>query len=109
MTPLHYAAAKGQLDVIELLLKHGADVNARDKNGYTPLHAAAYYDHADAAGLLIVRGADARVRNNEGKTPLDVARERGRAEVARAIEEYSGKRAGERARWPWASRGARRS
>lgn len=39
--PLHWATLMGYVDTIELMLKYGADVNARDRNQYTPLHVAA--------------------------------------------------------------------
>ena len=43
-TPLHMAALGGAVDVVDLLMKNGADVNARAPNGYTtPLEAAARY------------------------------------------------------------------
>ena len=37
LTPLHYAVRSGKLPLIQLLLDHGADVNARDPDGLTPL------------------------------------------------------------------------
>ena len=36
--PIHVAAESGDLEMIRLLLKCGADVNARMENGNTPLH-----------------------------------------------------------------------
>lgn len=39
--PLHCAAYMGHVDTMDLLLQHGADINARDRNQYTPLHVAA--------------------------------------------------------------------
>ncbi len=42
ISPLHYAAFYGSVDVIKSLLKAGADVNGRDDEGRTLLHYAAY-------------------------------------------------------------------
>jgi ankyrin repeat protein len=39
-TALHVAASLGKLDIVIPLLECGADVNARDKFGWTPLHFA---------------------------------------------------------------------
>lgn len=40
-TPLHFAAAYSTEEVVKLLLRHGADVNAKDRSGSTALHAIA--------------------------------------------------------------------
>lgn len=38
---MHWAAYKGHIETVEILLQHGADINAKDRNQYTPLHVAA--------------------------------------------------------------------
>src|SRR5262249_30183208 len=61
------------LEVIELLLKRGADVNLVDKNGETAMHGAAYRNHPKVVQLLADRGAKIDVwnrKNNTGLTPL---------------------------------------
>ena len=40
-TPLHYASSHGHVDIVNLLLKKGADINARAKNGSTAVIYAA--------------------------------------------------------------------
>jgi ankyrin repeat protein len=52
-TPLHWAAFRGHKDVAELLLAHGADVNAKANDLHTPLHAAAAGGHTEVAALLL--------------------------------------------------------
>ncbi|KAL5265822.1 hypothetical protein ACHWQZ_G006498 [Mnemiopsis leidyi] len=42
-TAMHYAARYNNIDVMELLLQHGADVNVRDEDGQTPFHHATRY------------------------------------------------------------------
>lgn len=58
-TPLHVAAAGGNVDVIGLLLQHGANVNAASNIGATPLDNALTYSRSQAvADLLRQHGAE---------------------------------------------------
>ena len=73
--PLHYAVVGGHKEVAELLISKGADVNAKDKDGWTPLHEATMGGHKEVAELLIVKGADVNAKDEGGNTPLDGAEE----------------------------------
>ena len=55
-TPLHLAAGYNRVGVVEVLIKHGADVHAKDKGGLVPLHNACSYGHYDVAELLVKVG-----------------------------------------------------
>jgi protein phosphatase 1 regulatory subunit 12A len=70
---LHIAAAKGYVEVIRLLLKAGADINARDNDGWTPLHAAAHWGQAEACKILAHNFASMTATNANGETPIDVS------------------------------------
>jgi ankyrin repeat protein len=51
-TPLHMAAAAGKIELAQLLLEHGADVNAVDRIDQTPVKIAKYEQHAKLLKLL---------------------------------------------------------
>ena len=72
-TPLHYAATKGHLKMMDLLLEHYAFIDAQAPNGNTPLMMAAFYSTPEAVKLLIEAGADPNMRNSASKTALDLA------------------------------------
>jgi ankyrin repeat protein len=77
-SPLHLAAAFGDVALSQLLMDHGANVDAVDSNGETPLLAAR---ENTVAGVLISAGADVNVANNDGETPLFHACDAERAEM----------------------------
>lgn len=75
-TPLLFAAFMGHAEVVEFLLDHGAEVNARSDRGWSALHQSALSGHGGVdrvAALLLARGANVDAVNNDGDTPLIVA------------------------------------
>ena len=71
-TPLHFAAHRGFLEIVQALLDHGADVSALEElSSTTPLHWAAEGGHPEVVRLLLARGAGLEVRDAWfGLTPL---------------------------------------
>jgi ankyrin repeat protein len=67
-TPLHYAATKGHVGIIRMLLEHHAYIDAESPNGTTPLMMAAYYGTPEATKLLLEEGADPLIKNQQGLT-----------------------------------------
>ncbi|KFB48079.1 AGAP004935-PA-like protein [Anopheles sinensis] len=57
------------LRTIELLLDHGAELNAQDENGNSALHCAFEENQMELVELLIERGADVKLRNAENELP----------------------------------------
>ncbi|KAK7912221.1 hypothetical protein PG985_014702 [Apiospora marii] len=74
-TPLHVAVSRAvRSGTVELLLDHGADVEARTDEGLTPfLLAAQRGSHADCE-VLVERGADVDARAHDGRDVYDILR-----------------------------------
>jgi len=62
--PLHYAAEKGHLSVVECLINQKADINAKNDGGWTPLHYAAEQGHLCVVEYLVNQKADINAKNN---------------------------------------------
>jgi ankyrin repeat protein len=85
-TALHHAAARGYVEVVDVLLRAGAAVDAREQDDETPLHYAAWRRRVEVGRLLVAGGADLEARNRWGRTPLLIAaRETGHVETARLL------------------------
>ena len=70
---INSAAASGRADLVKLVLKAGADPNARQQMGYTALHAAAAHDNVEMVQALLDAGADPALKNDEGLTAAEKA------------------------------------
>ncbi|MDP1586147.1 MAG: ankyrin repeat domain-containing protein, partial [Prosthecobacter sp.] len=88
--PLHLAALKGQVEIIQTLLKAGAAVNAKGFDDMTPLHYAAKAGSEEACRLLLESGADRNALNWLSQTPAKLAR----AWVAHVIQTFTPKVSG---------------
>ncbi|XP_064453943.1 ankyrin repeat domain-containing protein 6 isoform X5 [Mirounga angustirostris] len=72
-TPLHLAANKGHLSVVQILLKAGCDLDVQDDDGNTALHEASWHGFSQSAKLLVKAGANVLAKNKAGDTALHVA------------------------------------
>lgn len=68
------AAGPSPVEIAELMIAKGAQVNARSKDGVTALMIAAGHNNAPMIGLLLRSGADAALKNSSGQTALDIAK-----------------------------------
>nr|XP_046259471.1 M-phase phosphoprotein 8 isoform X4 [Scatophagus argus] len=82
------AAAGGQDDILRLLIKKGARVNGRQKNGTTALMHAAEKNFLTTVAILLEAGSYVNAQTLGGETALMKACKRGNAEVVRLLLEY---------------------
>ncbi|KAI1394316.1 ankyrin [Hypoxylon trugodes] len=72
--PLHYAAASGNTDSVEALLKQqGVSINARNEAGQTALHKAVDANLIDVCSSLLKAGANINIDDKDGLAPLTLA------------------------------------
>ncbi|KJE92169.1 hypothetical protein CAOG_03187 [Capsaspora owczarzaki ATCC 30864] len=68
-TPLHFAANSGFGEIVTLLSKNGASVQAKNNQGQTPLMLAAAKGHIDVCRKLVEAGSELLVTDNNGWSP----------------------------------------
>lgn len=73
-TPLHVAIAERNYQAANVLIKAGADVNARDHFGMTSLHYAVREESREMCQILIEHGADVKAKDSDEHTAEDVAK-----------------------------------
>ena len=88
---IHKSATDGNIEAVKQHLAAGAEVNAKDEDGWTPLHLAAKEGHKEIAELLIDKGADVNAGEEEAYTPLDHATLWGHKETSDLIRKHGGK------------------
>lgn len=81
-TPMMLAAGAGQSEIVMLLIRHGADIDARglgeeNNEGMTALMAAAMHGHPDIVKMLVDRGSNVHLRSRAGYTALLLAASKG--------------------------------
>jgi ankyrin repeat protein len=87
-TPLHYAAATGNPEMLSLLLDAAARVDLRTTTGRTALHEAASDGSVASARLLLEAGSSIVVRDQHGWTPLHMAARYNAAEMVKLLLEH---------------------
>ena len=99
-TPIHYVSLSMLFNfrpsspaVAQLLLEHGADVNApiSDGSGRTPLHVMIEFNRADVVRVLLERGANVGTKDRKGRTPYRFASAKEHKEIMELLSEYGAK------------------
>ncbi|XP_075576551.1 BCL-6 corepressor-like protein 1 [Pelecanus crispus] len=72
-TALHEACARGWIDILHILLEHGANVNCSAQDGTRPVHDAVANDNLETMWLLLSYGADPTLATYSGQTAVKLA------------------------------------
>ncbi|NXG07205.1 BCORL protein, partial [Sakesphorus luctuosus] len=72
-TALHEACARGWIDILHILLQHGANVNCSAQDGTRPVHDAVANDNLETMWLLLSYGADPTLATYSGQTAVKLA------------------------------------
>ncbi|XP_050565900.1 ankyrin repeat domain-containing protein 6 isoform X5 [Cygnus atratus] len=84
-TPLHLAAHKGHLHVVQILLKAGCDLDIQDDGDQTALHRAAVVGNTDVIATLIQEGCALDRQDKDGNTALHEACWHGFSQSAKVL------------------------
>ncbi|TVL54277.1 ankyrin repeat domain-containing protein [Brachyspira hyodysenteriae] len=88
-TPLMNAAYNGNINIINMLLENGADINYTTDFGTTPLMMAASFNHFEAVKVLLENNADTSITDEDGRTALDWAKLENFEDIVELLEEYN--------------------
>lgn len=90
-TPLHACCSLqgDHADLVEVLVTHGAEVNAVDRQGMTPLARCAMVGAIQSALWLLQRGADADMQDMHGRTALHIASKHGCTELTALLATFT--------------------
>ncbi|KAL7733573.1 hypothetical protein ACLKA6_005040 [Drosophila palustris] len=85
MSALHFAAMNNQLEICEILLQGGINMDAKTKVDRTPLHLACYYGHERIVSLLLALKCAVNARDMLRMTPLHWAVEKRQKSIVRML------------------------
>jgi ankyrin repeat protein len=84
-TPVMWAAANDDVDLVRALIKAGADVKLKNQFGTSAITEAAIIGSAPIIDALLKAGADPNTKNPEGETPLLAVARAGKVDAAKLL------------------------
>lgn len=84
-TALHLAVAHGREDIVEFLIRCGANVRAKSDGSWTPLHNACEKNNVKILEMLLEAGAEVNGKLLNGMTPLHVAAQAGNLDIVKRL------------------------
>lgn len=88
-TPLHLAAASGQMEVCKLLLELGANIDATDELGQKPIHAAAQNNYSEVVQLFLQQHPNlVMATTKDGNTCAHIAAIQGSVKVIEELMKF---------------------
>ena len=90
-TPLHFAVYYQNKDILEVLLKNGANPNTREYNDVglcTPLHRAIERNNYEVCKTLLLNGADPNITEKNGFTALHYAARKGYEDIVKLLIDF---------------------
>ncbi|GAB6022298.1 hypothetical protein CHUAL_006421 [Chamberlinius hualienensis] len=89
--PLHCAALRNRVVIIEYIIREGGDLNCQDDAGNTPLQLAVETEAIEAIEMLLNNGADSSIQNNKSQAPIHYAVEYNRIEALKVLVKHKDK------------------
>eukprot|EP00300_Choanocystis_sp_HF-7_P026342 c29369_g1_i1.p1 GENE.c29369_g1_i1~~c29369_g1_i1.p1 ORF type:complete len:214 (+),score=50.89 c29369_g1_i1:3-644(+) len=87
-TAAHTAANNGKIDVLEILIEHGANLDIPNHDGWTPVYSAVMDGDETVLELLLKSGAGVNMLDEDGWTPLCVASYVGDIHIVQLLLKY---------------------
>lgn len=87
--PLHVAASRGDLALLNFLLTNGASLNTQDMFGNTPLHYACDKSRRNAVEILLNSGSNPNATDFKGASPLHLACKNNDVEIVKILLKFN--------------------
>jgi ankyrin repeat protein len=84
-TPLILSSRSGFIEVSQILIKAGADLNLADSKGFTPLISAAWFGRETLVELFIKNGVKVDIIDSDGNTALMEAAQMGHEKIVKML------------------------